>query len=155
MDRIPQMNLMQDIFQAFRPRGWWILPILVIHYSFKIRCRYIGPLMWRTYSLEKTLILEKIEGKRSGWQMMRWLDTISNSMDMNLSNLREIERERWVWCATVHRVVKSWTRLSDWTTTWRRTTMIFSRSKHVAANGMISFFLNGWVILSASLVAQW
>ena len=129
---------------------------LVIHYFFKIKCSYFGPLMWRTDSLENTLILEKIEGKRrSGWQVMRWLDTVTNSMDMNLSNLREIEKDRGVWGVTVHTVVKSWTRLSDWTTTWRRTTMVFSGSKHVAANGIISFFFNGWVILSASLVTQW
>ena len=66
----------------------------------------------------KTLMLWKIEGKRRrGWQRMRWLDSISNSMDMNMSKLQEIVKERGAWCATVHGVTNSWTWLSDWTTT--------------------------------------
>ena len=75
-------------------------------------------LMWRAESLEKTLMLGKIEGKRKrGWQKMRWLDSIANSTDMNLSKLRVIMKDREDWRAAVHWVTKSQTWFSDWTTT--------------------------------------
>jgi len=74
--------------------------------------------MWRAESLEKTLMLGKIEGKRKrGWQKMRWLDSIANSTDMNLSKLRVIMKDREDWRAAVHWVTKSQTWFSDWTTT--------------------------------------
>ena len=86
----------------------------------KLKFQYFGHLTWRADSLEKTLMLGKREGKRRrGWQRMRWLDSITDSKDMNLSRLQEIVKERRTWCAAVHGVEKSWTQLSNWTTTMR------------------------------------
>ena len=86
----------------------------------KLKLQYFGHLMWRTDSSEKTLMLRKIEGRRRrGQQRMRWLDDLIDSRDMSLNKVWDMVKDREAWCAAVHGVTKSWTRLRlNWTRWW-------------------------------------
>ena len=132
-----QSSVMSDIFIEILATLWSLHFALFIPVShlLKMTLQYLGHLMWRAHSLEKNMMLGKTEGRRRrGWQRVSCIDSITDSMDMSLSKLWVIVKDREVWPAAVHGVAKSQTQLSDWTTTTMKIyyMQIYFKNKYIS-----------------------
>ena len=119
----------------------------------KLKLQYFGHLIWRTDSLEKTVMLGKIEGRRKrGWQRMRWLDGITDSMDRNLGKLQELVTDREAWLAAVNGVAKIRTRLSNWTELTLRT-VTWPHLVPVSSSGKWDQYLPGSLLQRLKIIS--
>ena len=113
--KCPVTKELEIYFNFMNPKMLFSRGLFNSIFMLKLRLQYVGHLMWRTDSLEKTLMLGKSEGWRMGWQRIRWLEDIPDSMDVSLSKLWEMVMDRKAWHAAVHGITNSRTQLSNWT----------------------------------------